>query len=178
MTAKSHVTTSLTIGIIPLFLYTNSLYYMLDYMGIYLAGVAFGSLIPDIDEENSSIGRRVPLIASFINDRFGHRKITHNLLFYIFIFMFAYYQSLYVTSYVYTFLLGFGIGGILHILEDCLTNGGVPGALKPIIRNFVLLKKNWRFNTNGKFENYIYYPIITIIFFLEFMYLNKEIIGV
>ena len=62
------------------------------------------------------------------------------------------------------------MGSILHSLEDCLTDGGVSEAMKPLIKNFVILKSSWRFNTNGNFENFVYYPIVSIVFLAEVLY--------
>jgi len=47
---------------------------------IYVIGLTLGSLLPDIDEPKSYIGRRSFGIAHFINVKFGHRGFTHSLL--------------------------------------------------------------------------------------------------
>ncbi len=167
MTAKSHTTTTLAIGILPIYFYGYEILYIFDYLAIYLIGLVVGSLLPDIEESHSYIGRKAVWLSSRLNKAIGHRKITHRITVYIPIFFISYYMSLNSNSYVYIFLIGFSLGSILHSLEDCLTDGGVSEAMKPFIKNFVLLKREWRFNTNGKFENFIYYPIISIIFLTE-----------
>ena len=167
MTAKSHLTTTLAIGILPLYLFKNELVYIFDYIAVYIIGLVIGSLLPDIEESNSVVGRKVPLLSEWLNKSIGHRTHTHNILIYILIFLFAYYKSLHSSEFIFILLIGFSLGSILHILEDCLTNSGVRGAMNPIIQNFVILKEKYRFNTDGKFENFVYYPIISIILISE-----------
>jgi inner membrane protein len=49
----------------------------------FLGGVSLGSLLPDIDEPNSFIGRRSFGIARVINKRYGHRGMTHSFFVWI-----------------------------------------------------------------------------------------------
>lgn len=42
---------------------------------------AVGSILPDIDTTTSGVGRFFRPVARFIEHRFGHRTITHSLLF-------------------------------------------------------------------------------------------------
>lgn len=167
MTAKSHLNTTLAIGFIPLFYFRNELIYLIDYIAVYVIGLTIGSLFPDIDESRSSIGRKIPLISGFINTTVGHRNLTHNFFVYIPLLVYAYYKGIHTYGLEWTLLIGFCIGAILHILEDCLTNSGVSNAMKPFLPNFVILGKKYRFNTNEKFENYVFYPIISLILIVE-----------
>ena len=73
MTAKSHVTTSVAIGIV------------------------IGALLPDIDEEHSYIGRRLFFIAAPLNALIGHRTLTHNLFLYVPLLIFGYYYPSYIS---------------------------------------------------------------------------------
>ena len=91
--------------------------------------------------------------------------------------MFAYYQSLTSSHFIYVFLIGFSLGSILHTLEDCLTNSGVSGAMKPLLDNFVILKKEYRFNTDSVFENYVYYPIVSLFLIAELFLSSKYILN-
>ncbi len=177
MTAKSHLTTTLAIGILPLYFFRNEMVYMFDYVAIYVIGLVIGSLLPDIEESNSVVGRQVPLLSEWLNKKIGHRTYTHNILFYLAIFVFAYYQSLTSSHFIYVFLIGFSLGSILHTLEDCLTNSGVSGAMKPLLDNFVILKKEYRFNTDSVFENYVYYPIVSLFLIAELFLSSKYILN-
>lgn len=40
-----------------------------------------GALIPDICHQGSTLGRKIPLLSWGINKTFGHRTITHSLIF-------------------------------------------------------------------------------------------------
>lgn len=167
MTAKSHLTTTLVVGFIPLFIFKNDLIHLVDYVAVYLIGLTTGALFPDIDESRSSIGRKVPLISGFINKTVGHRNLTHNIFLYIPFMIYAYYMGTQTYKLEYILILGFCFGAILHILEDCLTNSGVSNAMKPLLSNFVILGKKYRFKTNERFENYVFYPIVSLILIVE-----------
>lgn len=176
MTAKSHINTTIAIGILPLYFYKNEIPFMFDYIAIYLIGLVIGSLLPDIEESHSCVGRKVVWLSSRLNKAIGHRKITHRITVYLPIFFISYYMSLNSNNFIYIFFIGFSLGSILHSLEDCLTDSGVSEAMKPLLDNFVILKEEYRFNTNGVFENYVYYPIITLILISEISILAKYIL--
>ena len=176
MTAKSHLTTTLVVGFIPLFIFKNDLIHLVDYVAVYLIGLTTGTLFPDIDESRSSIGRKVPLISDFINKTVGHRNLTHNIFLYIPFMIYAYYMGIHTYGLEWTLLIGFCIGAILHILEDCLTNSGVSNAMKPFLPNFVILGRKYRFNTNERFENNVYYPIVSVMLLAEIYLLTQFIL--
>ena len=44
-----------------------------------VAGIA--SLLPDIDKQNSLLGRFIPILPTVIEKTFGHRTITHTVFF-------------------------------------------------------------------------------------------------
>jgi len=166
MTAKSHVVTTFNIaGMMPLilnnewWLNTHEYYY-------YIAGILFGALFPDIDEEHSYIGRKFYFIAVLLNRAVGHRTLTLNLFIYVPFIIYGYIKPNF-------FALGFGIGAILHILEDSITNSGAKWALKPFFNHFALLPKRLRFSTNGYFEKGIYLPIVSVITIMQFAYIYK-----
>lgn len=71
------------------------------------AGVAVGSILPDIDHPYSIVGRRVPILPRLL----PHRTITHGLLFAL------------VCGVLY---LPLGVGVLLHLLLDALNPAGVP----------------------------------------------------
>lgn len=72
-----------------------------------IAGVAVGSLLPDIDSPNSTIGRLIPVIPRLI----PHRTITH---------------TIWVALLAYILWPPLGIGIAIHIILDCFTQEGVP----------------------------------------------------
>ena len=92
----------------------------LDYttVGIITASSALGSLLPDIDDANSLIGRVFVHIASFINRVFGHRTITHDLMLFLPLFI----ASIFVRNAIF-FGIMFGYMG--HLFLDLMTKQGI-----------------------------------------------------
>ncbi len=83
-------------------------------LSLFYGAVAFGALLPDIDEPNSTLGRKTLGISNALRALFGHRGFTHSLCF-IAILMFL------------LVLLGVFKGGVMN---EAL------GAL-PFLQNFV-----------------------------------------
>lgn len=46
-----------------------------------LAVVAVSSLLPDIDRQNSLLGRFIPVLPSVLEATFGKRTLTHSIIF-------------------------------------------------------------------------------------------------
>ncbi len=102
---KTHIVSSLTLGagISIVFHYPFHIGYVL--------GITFGSLLPDIDEPRSFIGRRSFGIASYVNETFGHRGMTHSL--------FAWgIVSLFCLLSLTPFTVGISLGYLFHLLGD------------------------------------------------------------
>ncbi|MCL6571364.1 MAG: bifunctional acetaldehyde-CoA/alcohol dehydrogenase, partial [Bacillus sp. (in: Bacteria)] len=55
-------------------------YTHLPFTASYTAGVVIGSLLPDIDEPKSYVGRRSFGMANKVKEAFGHRGMTHSLV--------------------------------------------------------------------------------------------------
>lgn len=95
-------------GILAGYLATNSI------AGAAIGGVA--GLVPDIDEPNAKLGRCVPLLSKWLKRTFGHRTITHSLLF-----------VAVVTALLHTFVgkdvvtYGVAAGLLAHIACDMIT---------------------------------------------------------
>ncbi|MFC0472571.1 metal-dependent hydrolase [Halalkalibacter kiskunsagensis] len=88
---------------------------------IFYGAALFGAIIPDICHPRSMIGRTVPLLSNLLSKMFGHRSITHSLLF-IFLIYFGLEQFEFRGSY--DLQLGIVVGVISHILLDLLTPQG------------------------------------------------------
>lgn len=84
---------------------------------------AAASLIPDIDIPNSKFGRLIKPISKLINKIFGHRTITHSIL-WIIPLIILYIKNI-DNNYAYL-VLGSIIGFLTHIFSDTFTRGGVP----------------------------------------------------
>ncbi len=122
MTGKTHFIGGILAGV----LITQALDINIGYAVI----SGLGGLLPDIDEPNSTIGRRIPgsFIVKFL---FGHRGFWHSLL----AAALVYLLILGVTSS--TFAVLFVAGYISHLLLDACTPSGVP-FLYPIKHNYSL----------------------------------------
>lgn len=84
-----------------------------------LAGVLLGAALPDIDHPESTVGRRVKWLSYPIRMVFGHRGITHSLLA---VLGFAWVAF----NFNSPFISWLGLGYLLHLLGDYLTNSGIP----------------------------------------------------
>lgn len=169
MTGKTHFTSSiLTISAVCITLH-NPIHAVL-----FAAGNFYGSLIPDIDIENS-VGRSVFPITSHIYDAiqglmktsnaketiFGHRGIMHSILFPILFYLLA-KNSGEMLSYLF-----FGIfsGYVLHLILDFLTSGKKGLALlSPVLR--YRFKFPIYIKTNGLFEMLILHSMEVLSLFI------------
>ncbi|MCR6097872.1 metal-dependent hydrolase [Salipaludibacillus agaradhaerens] len=112
----THITTSLStiilVGdVLPVTIPLDS--------AIALSGLVIGSVLPDIDESRSWIGRRIPVISTVINGVFGHRGLTHSGLILLLLVAGLFH-------FPHAFLQAMFTGAILHIVADFFSVGGVP----------------------------------------------------
>ena len=49
--------------------------------------------------------------------------------------------------------------------------------MKPLLNNFVILKEKYRFNTDSVFENYVYYPMVSLVLMAELYFSAKYILN-
>ncbi|MEW4425951.1 metal-dependent hydrolase [Paenibacillus pabuli] len=81
---------------------------------IVLLSFTLGTLLPDIDSEDSSLGRYFGLLSRVI----PHRKVTHTIWFVILLAGISWaLQSVYLAALT--------IGYTIHIIEDSLSNHGI-----------------------------------------------------
>ncbi|GGJ58550.1 inner membrane protein [Anoxybacillus voinovskiensis] len=114
MRYHSHVMVSLCIGA------AAAAYTHLPFTASYTAGVVIGSLLPDIDEPKSYVGRRSFGMANKVKEAFGHRGMTHSLV------VWGAIAAIVIGESSSPFSLGFVLGYLFHILEDFLSVQGVP----------------------------------------------------
>jgi inner membrane protein len=108
---------------------------------VYYFSVGFGALLPDIDNAQSTIGRRFGWISKEIQHIAGHRTIFHSLLGLVIGSLLAigleqlvsyllvlrgFTLPTGVVSSSHLIFIGVLFGCIAHILADALTTGGVP----------------------------------------------------
>ncbi|WP_195972447.1 metal-dependent hydrolase [Clostridium thermobutyricum] len=151
MLYRTHVITSIAICL-PILSYVG------DLNSIAVGAVALGALLPDIDEEHSYIGRKVPIISITINKIFGHRGITHSLL----VFAILFSLSTYTKSHI---LGGIALGYFLHLFEDYFSDAGIKW-FQPFIKKDFKVPEVLRYKVGG-FKEHIILIIVICILFLE-----------
>jgi inner membrane protein len=96
-----------------------------DIKTVYLTASVIGSLLPDIDEPKSYIGSKSKSTSFFIKFFFGHRGITHSILFisifHLLLFILFKYKNINI-SILYLFTIGY----FSHLAVDFITKGGIP----------------------------------------------------
>ena len=87
-------------------------------VGVITASAALGSLLPDIDMPQSTIGRVFKPLASLLEKKCGHRTITHDVLIMVPLFII----SIFVKNPIF---FGIMLGVIGHLFLDSMTTMGV-----------------------------------------------------
>jgi len=111
------------------------------------------SLLPDIDSPKSVIGKVLYPLSKMLNRYFGHRTITHSILFVLFI-IFLFKTLIYFGIIQNTDLTMIACFAVLsHIILDMFTVSGVP-FFYPFVRNSCVIpgNPNYRFNV-GDFKS-------------------------
>lgn len=115
----------------------------------YLVIVFFGSLLPDIDHSKSLIGRMFLPLSKVIHRTYGHRTLTHSLLFFgIVVTVCGALQSSFFPSIPLSQLIGFSM--MSHLIFDMMTLQGIP-LLYPFRKNPCVIPANpaYRLRTNS-----------------------------
>ncbi|WP_297988389.1 metal-dependent hydrolase [Anoxybacillus sp.] len=152
MRYHTHIVSSLAIGT------GIAAYTPVSFTIAYAAGLTLGSLLPDIDEPNSYIGRRSFGVAKQVNKAFGHRGFTHSLL------AWGAITTVLLLQHFSPFTLGLCLGYAFHVLADYCSSQGVP-LLWPFS------KKRYRFvityRTSSFLETLLFYCFLVLfIYFL------------
>ncbi|MBM7094528.1 MULTISPECIES: metal-dependent hydrolase [Alteribacter] len=123
---------------------------------VYITGLIAGSLLPDIDEPSSFLGRRLTFISRPVKRIFGHRGITHSVLTWMIL---AYLLS----PFEHPFLTGLLIGYAVHLAGDLFSSRSIP--LFAPFSSF-RLKMPVTYKTSGLAENIILFisVVISIVF--------------
>ncbi|MGV3041954.1 metal-dependent hydrolase [Staphylococcus rostri] len=116
MTGKTHAAAGLLVGT------AVALHFELDIFetvtSMVIAGIA--SIFPDICHTRSKIGRKLWLLSWIIKHLFGHRTLTHSILFIAMI-----YGLLYVIHTPIYYMISIICGMLSHVILDMLTPRGV-----------------------------------------------------
>ena len=137
MKAPSHIAAGITFTGVLCSIFDINIFQSYVYTGL----CVFFSLLPDIDTTNSMIGKSFYPIAKFINRKFGHRTITHSLIFLLLIpvvFKVLLYFGI-IQNPDLTMIASFAV--LSHIILDMFTLSGVPFFF-PLIRNSCVIPGN------------------------------------
>ncbi len=128
---------------------------------MYGFGVVFGAFLPDLDEPNSYISKKTPILPQILNAAFGHRGVTHYLIvgFLLVLFSVVFFLVYPEKLLTHAFLSGVALGYLGHILGDSLTKSGINGAMFPFKGTLVLLPKMFRFKTASDLEFFVILPL-------------------
>ncbi len=144
MLLRTHVTFGLLIGLLSL----NYLDVPNKY--VYIALICIASALPDIDESNSRIGRKLRPLSTIIEKVFGHRNIFHSIFPLIGIFIIFFYVLDWNVAGI-AFLLGYSS----HLFTDMFTYMGV-GLLYPLYKGRI----TGFIKTGGIVEHIIFFILI------------------
>lgn len=124
-----------------------------------LIGYGLGLLLPDIDEPGSYIGKRLYFVSRMLKELgIEHRRITHN-----FFLALSFVAIGLILGEYGIFLLGVGIGALVHDLGDMFTKGGIRGFFAPVHKGTArILPKRICFYTGSAAE----YVLITLLMFI------------
>lgn len=152
MTHKTHVVFSTNAFLLPAlgYVYFANKPLDMDIFNPLMAGVVLGSLLPDIDEPQSYIGKRTIFISNILKMVFGHRGATHYLIAPLSILIGSIFVYQYNTLYGY-FVAGVAYGYLFHLFGDMLTISGIRRFFFPFGKNtsYGLVPKRFRFYTNS-----------------------------
>lgn len=146
MMYKTHLVFGIFIGIVYILLFgvSGNNYLFLGFVGL-------AALFPDIDHENSKIGKKVKPLSFLINKVFGHRGFFHS----IFPAIILYFVFVYVLNWK---LIGLGIavGYVSHLMSDALTVTGVNFAhpFRAKVSGFI---------TTGGVLEYIFFSVFLVL---------------
>ena len=109
-----------------------------------------GALIPDIDEPNSFVGKKVRFLSKGLKVVFGHRGIIHTPIFLgiLLVGFYFLYSHIPISFQQYSILacINFAVGYISHLFLDMLTPAGIM-VFYPFSKNrfrFMALKGDYR----------------------------------
>jgi len=126
---------------------------------LFILIVLLFSILPDIDETRSKIGRKNKLISKTINFAFGHRGLIHTI--YIPLIIFLIFDLINFEIAIATL-----IGYFSHLFSDALTKRGIR-PLYPLINK----RLNGPIRTGSLFEKILFLIIVLLTLWLTITFL-------
>lgn len=145
MRAPAHICTSVTVTAIGMSFADINIFSDLTL----LIPTVLISLLPDIDHPSSLYGKMIPPLSSYLSRVFGHRTITHSLLFF-----FALLIPIRIIQFTFfpdfSLSLIFTLSYLTHLFVDMMTIEGVP-LFYPFLKNKCVVPGNpsYRLSTNN-----------------------------
>jgi inner membrane protein len=188
MVGRSHLLVGLTAGVVldsiahisgpPLVGHTTVSLSLVINKALYYFMVGFGSLLPDIDNARSTLGKKLGWISRGIQHTVGHRTLFHSFLGLIagsgialvleqLVKMLLLSRGLVFSedTLTRTHIVFFAVlfGCIMHIAADALTQEGVP-LLWPKRKYYGFPPdRHWRFRTGNWQEHVIVYGFMLLV---------------
>lgn len=137
----------------------------------YLIVCVIGSLISDIDHTKSLLGRLFLPISKYVAKNYGHRTITHSLIFILFSTLFVYFLEYFTISNI-TQIFFYAL--VSHVVLDMLTVQGVP-FLYPFSKLIFVIPGDAKMriqNKNIKSQATAFVVFIAFIFFSYNLFQN------
>lgn len=100
-----------------------------EQIALYFMAIVLGSILPDVDEVQSSIGKRTRILSDLFSFAFGHRTITHWFVTRIIMMITA---VMFFDGNISLFVVSLAIGMLMHDVGDLLT-GGIRGYFWPFV---------------------------------------------
>lgn len=171
MLYKGHLATTEAIVLSTLVLKEVSLVSMVPP----LLFIGLGTMIPDIDHPDSKVGQKFNRIATFIHKKFGHRSITHNVLFILCWLVLSYLSFLFNLKWLSTIFVYLAIGVYLHLLVDAYSISGVNWFYPIFKRN--KRRRILKYKSGGLFERIWLFLMMVIIISFSFLWVNYLLQG-
>lgn len=159
MTAPTHVVGSISLmSFFSLLLPT----YRLDLLHIFLG--SFFSMLPDIDNPKSFIGRIFFFFSGPIDRKFGHRTITHSF-FALFLVSSVFYLCIFLYSRSFIFPVSMAVTVVIsffsHLFFDSMTKQGILAYYPSRLWGVFPLRASWRIRTGSKIE-LLYFSLFVV----------------
>jgi inner membrane protein len=147
--------THISFGLLSLGVLSSLLHCPLNLSNIIAAGAS--SLLPDIDTNQSTLGKIFQPISKYLDENYGHRTLTHSWLGLGALAILCIPFYFWTPSIYFAILIGF----ISHLIIDCFNKTGIP-FFWPSEVYFVLPgNPRWRIEVGSKAET-----ILCIILFI------------
>ncbi|SDY04255.1 metal-dependent hydrolase [Flavobacterium degerlachei] len=169
MTAPNHITG----GIVFTGLFCSFFSINIFANPVFISVTVIGSLLPDIDHTKSWIGKSVYPIAKWLSRNYGHRTITHSLLFLVGVFLISLFiEKNFRANYSISIILFFSI--LSHFIFDMVTLAGIP-LFYPFYKNPCVLPANPEMRIrsgNIRQEGIILFMFCFLTFFMQDLFAN------